>query len=165
MRNMPQNVIRRGSRRSPSSTSLASASAPPNPQSPIPNLQSSSAFTSIELLVVIAVALLIMALMGVVWRNIEAKNRRSTAQAQIADIAGSLSDYFCEQGCNPNSVAAISNRLPRTFTAFSTNGIPLDPWGNEYQASTNSAGQWTVFSCGPDGAASTDDDNIVAGRF
>lgn len=128
---------------------------------PAPTRASRSAFTSIELLVVIAVALLIMALMGVVWRNIEDRNKRSTAQAQITDLAAVLQDYFCETGCNP-SLAAISNRLPRTFTSFSTNGIPLDPWGNEYQASANTAGQWTVFSCGP---TTNESDNITAGRF
>lgn len=125
----------------------------------------SAAFTAIELLVVLVIAFLLLALMGVVWRNIEDRNKRSTAQTQIADLAAVLQDYFCQQGCNPDSIAGITNRLPRTFTSFSTNGIPLDPWGTEYQVMTNTAGQWTVFSCGPDGTASTEDDNIIAGRF
>lgn len=118
----------------------------------------------IELLVVVIIAFLLLALFGVLWRNLDERNRKSRAQAQLAYLQNALQDYRNEIGAYPPTLDLITNRLPRTFTTFSTNGAPLDPWDVAYSYVTNDL-TYTLYSCGPDTNETTAADNIYPGRF
>lgn len=127
---------------------------------------SKSAFTLIELLVVVATVMIILSLIGVLWRNLEERNLKARAQTELARLQAALQDYRGEQGTYPSTLGEISNRLPRTFTSFDASGVPLDPWSNPYWFDRNANGlTYTLFSCGPDCSNTVTEDNISPGRF
>jgi general secretion pathway protein G len=119
----------------------------------------------IELLVVVVIAFTLLALFGVLWRNLDTRNRISRAQTQLAHIQNALQDYRNEMGSYPDSLTKLSNRLPRAFTEFNA-GIPRDPWGSNYYYNYAPNDQvYILFSFGPDANETNTADNICPGRF
>lgn len=83
--------------------------------------------------------------------------KKGKAKSQIQEIAGFLQDHITRTGVYPDSLDAITNRLPAAFRRDST-GHPLDPWSQPYRYDTNSPYSFRLFSGGPDGTNGTTDD-------
>ncbi|WP_286264522.1 type II secretion system major pseudopilin GspG [Thalassotalea atypica] len=125
-------------------------------------------FTLIEIMVVIV----ILGILGsFVVPNIMGSQERANLQKAVSDInalEASLKMYkldnykypSTEQGIESLVTATDIEPLPRRFPeeGYITR-LPKDPWGNDYQLlNPGENGKIDVFTMGPDGEASTDDD-------
>jgi type II secretory pathway pseudopilin PulG len=73
----------------------------------------------------------------------------SRATAELEEIRAALDDYFVEEGTFPAVLDTNSLALPAGRLRFSLGGVPLDPWGQDYQF-TNMGLSYRVFSSGAD---------------
>jgi len=110
-----------------------------------------SAFTLIELLVVIAIVAILAALTLGTLGYVNRKGAESRARAEVASLASAIDDYKLEFGTYPASTDVLFKELTGRGTVntnrvffeappqmINTNtGRLRDPWGNDYQYTTN----------------------------
>jgi len=92
-------------------------------------------FTLIELLIVLAILGLLAALVGPsLFGNLE-KGKRTTASAQISNLASALDSYRIDVGRYPETLQGLrENDTGRDAWAGPyMRDLPKDPWGNDYQ--------------------------------
>jgi general secretion pathway protein G len=92
-------------------------------------------FTLIELLIVLAILGLLAALVGPsLFGNLE-KGKRTTASAQISNLASALDSYRIDVGRYPETLQGLrENDTGRDAWAGPyMRELPKDPWGNDYQ--------------------------------
>ena len=91
-------------------------------------------FTLIELLIVLAILGLLAALVGPsLFGNLD-KGKRTTASAQISNLASALDSYRIDVGRYPESLdGLLENDTSRDAWAGPyMRELPPDPWGNDY---------------------------------
>ncbi|HNR36946.1 MAG TPA: type II secretion system major pseudopilin GspG [Candidatus Hydrogenedentes bacterium] len=110
-------------------------------------------FTLIELMVVISIIAILATIVG--YNVIGAMDDASVAQAksQIRSFKTALLAYRLKFNRFPTTAeglgALIDNEKGIKFLDAAS--IPKDPWGNEYQYSSDSAREFRVISYGADG--------------
>lgn len=125
-------------------------------------LYKQSGFTLIEIMVVVVI---IGVLIGLVAPNILGRvdeARVTAAQADIATMEQALEMYkldnlnfpSTDQGLEALVQKPTGSPQPRKWNpeGYLKKGVPLDPWGNEYQyISPGSSGPYDLYSFGADG--------------
>ncbi len=117
-------------------------------------------FTLIELLIVLAILGLLAALVGPsLFGNLE-KGKRTTAAAQISNLASALDSYRIDVGRYPESLEGLrENDTGRDAWAGPyMRELPLDPWGNDYHYEVQER-DFVLLSYGADGAAGGEGDD------
>lgn len=110
-------------------------------------------FTLIELLIVLAILGLLAALVGPsLFGNLE-KGKRTTASAQISNLASALDSYRIDVGRYPQSLDGLrENDTGRDAWAGPyMREVPQDPWGNDYHYEVKDR-DFELLSYGADGA-------------
>jgi general secretion pathway protein G len=117
-----------------------------------PTSKKRAAFTLIELLVVVAVIAILAGITMAAMGGVQKKSARSRAQAEVAALAAAIDNYHLDNGIYPaTGPGALYSALspvgsgkvyfePRP-AMVRTNGdsfFYIDPWGADYQYSTNS---------------------------
>jgi len=115
--------------------------------------RSSAGFTLIELMVVISIIAILATIVG--YNVIGAMDDASVAQAksQIRSFKTALLAYRLKFNRFPSSAEGLGALLDneKGIKFLDSNSIPKDPWGNEYQYSSESAREFRVISYGADG--------------
>jgi general secretion pathway protein G len=138
-------------------------------------------FTLIEMLAVLAI---ISILMGLVLSGGEQAKKRARiykTKAMIASIDTALALYHTDFGAYPaagnqnlvNLLAdaatySANNDWHGSYMSFKSedlsgvmpNATVIDPWGHDYEYSLGTVPAYKIWSKGPDGTTSTDDDII-----
>lgn len=117
-------------------------------------------FTLIELLIVLAILGLLAALVGPsLFGNLE-KGKRTTAAAQIANLASALDSYRIDVGRYPESLDGLrENDTGRDAWAGPyMRELPPDPWGNDYHYEVKER-EFVLLSYGADGAPGGEGDD------
>lgn len=117
-------------------------------------------FTLIELLIVLAILGLLAALVGPsLFGNLE-KGKRTTASAQISNLASALDSYRIDVGRYPESLEGLrENDTGRDAWAGPyMRELPKDPWGNDYHYEAQSR-DFVLLSYGADGAPGGEGDD------
>jgi len=119
-----------------------------------------SGFTLIELLIVLAILGLLAALVGPsLFGNLE-KGKRTTASAQISNIASALDSYRIDVGRYPESLdGLLENDTSRdAWSGPYMRELPPDPWGNDYHYEPGDR-DFELLSYGADGAPGGEGDD------
>lgn len=122
-------------------------------------------FTLIELLIVLAILGLLAALVGPsLFGNLE-KGKRTTASAQISNIASALDSYRIDVGRYPESLEGLlENDTSRDAWAGPyMRELPPDPWGNDYHYKVGDR-DFVLLSYGADGAPGGEGDDADVER-
>lgn len=153
----------------PGTTALPSAVR--HPSSP---LVRRAAFTLIELLVVIAIIGILAGLTLAAVGGIQKRGARAKAESEIQAISSAIEEYRLAFGSFPATNNLVAELTASTVPAASsgnlsntganrrvfleanpgmvnTNSSPwqfMDPWGNNYIYSTNTAGFFEIYSTG-----------------
>jgi general secretion pathway protein G len=114
----------------------------------------------IELLVVLAIIAMLALLVAPTVMNNRVRGQRTTAQAQMANLATALDTYRLDLSAYPQSLdGLVENDTTRgAWAGPYIKEVPLDPWGNAYvySAANNS---FTLQSYGADGAPGGEGDD------
>jgi general secretion pathway protein G len=110
-------------------------------------------FTMIELMVVVAIIGMLAVIVAPAVMNNLGRGQRTTAQAQMANIATALDTYRLDMGSYPQTLdGLVENDSGRgTWAGPYIKEIPLDPWGNEYVYSAE-GNTFSLMSYGADRA-------------
>jgi len=141
---------------------------------PVTRQSRPGAFTLIELLVVVAVIAILAGITMAALGGVQKRSARSRAQAEVAALAAAIDNYHLDNGVYPPTDAGGlygalspvgSGKVyfePRP-TMIRTNGeirFYIDPWGADYQYSTNSGirnvGSYDLWTTA--GSTNTSDD-------
>jgi len=124
------------------------------------------AFTLMEMLVVVLIIAILASLIvpNLIKKADEAKVAKATAD--ISSLEDSLQAYRLDNGTYPTTDEGLQALTVQPSDArnwkgpYLTKGVPLDPWGNQYQyVSPGPAGEdYLVTSYGPDGQPGGNDD-------
>ncbi len=120
-------------------------------------------FTLIELLIVMIIIGLLAALVGPKMFGKVEKSRLQAARAQISLFETSLDTYRLDNRHYPSTSEGLDALVKNpggdeTWDGPYVKKIPKDPWGHDYVYSCDSPDAYVIASCGPDGAAHTEDD-------
>lgn len=128
----------------------------------------SKGFSLIEVMVVILIIGLMTAIIAPNILGNTEEARLKKAAVDIKQLESSLEMYklrnnvfpTTEQGLDALVQEPTIDPIPRNYPADGfIKGLPLDPWGNDYQLlSPGELGTIDLFSNGPDGQPGTDDD-------
>ncbi len=108
-------------------------------------------FTLIELLVVVAVIAILAGITMAAMGGVQKKSARSRAQAEVAALAAAIDNYHLDNGTYPaTDPGALYSALspegsgkvyfeprPAMVRTNGDNRSYVDPWGADYQYSTN----------------------------
>jgi general secretion pathway protein G len=122
-------------------------------------------FTLIELLIVLAILGLLAALVGPsLFGNLE-KGKRTTAAAQISNLASALDSYRIDVGRYPETLEGlVENDTGRNAWAGPyMRELPADPWGNDYHYEAQDR-DFVLLSHGADGAPGGEGDDADVER-
>lgn len=112
-------------------------------------------FSLAELMVVIVIiGLLVGLVVPNLWRNFT-QSQATIATAEISNIMSALQSYAMNNaGQYPDSLEPLVTPDEKGQSYLDGDGIPLDPWKNEYQYEPPGPGQPKplVYSMGKDGA-------------
>ena len=116
-------------------------------------------FTLIDILLVVVIIGMLAAVATVSLRGRMGQAQASTAAASIDAIKMAVKMYEVDTGKYPASLQNLITRGGENNWngPYLENGLPKDPWGNEFQYSSSREG-YSVVSAGPDGAFGTEDD-------
>ncbi len=106
---------------------------------------SRNGFTLVEVLTVVAIIALLAALILGLAGFAQKKATRSRAEAEIAQIAGFVTDYQMRYGNVPQTRGELSEALQLANSARA--GL-LDPWGEPYEYEASSPATYHLWSTG-----------------
>jgi general secretion pathway protein G len=131
-------------------------------------------FTLTEMLIVLAILVMLVALVVPGFLGAQRRADRQNAQAQIGLLRGALERYAMDTKGFPTTEEGLQALISRPSDSesgpaaawdgpyLSTDEIPRDPWGNEYQyvypPERSSRDFPEIWSYGPDGEDNTEDD-------
>lgn len=117
-------------------------------------MRNNSGFTLIELILVTVIIGLLAGMVVANYGGVLFRSSVRIAQGDIANLTNQVMRYAIENNDSyPKNLADLEPQYVRELKS--------DPWGNPYQYKppTNiELGNFVIFSAGPDGIPSTDDD-------
>jgi general secretion pathway protein G len=122
-----------------------------------------------EVLLVLAILVILGTLVVANFSGILASSKIKAAQTQLHAFEQAIDIYQLDIGTYPTTqqglqalrVAPPDLTDPTKWTTpYLKKDIPLDPWGNPYYYSLETATQYKVYSAGPDGTTNTTDDVV-----
>jgi|SRR5690554_5973121 len=118
-------------------------------------------FTLIEMLVVLAIIGLISALVGPRVLAQLSDSRERAAQLQIEAFSSALDIFYIDVGRYPVQAEGLGALVQKPASVqvwngpyLRSDGVPLDPWGNEYKYASDGK-TFTITSDGLDGGGRT----------
>lgn len=126
------------------------------------NKMRNQGFTLIELLIVIVILGLLMSLVAPTMFSKVDSSKVKTAEAQMQMLQTSLDTYRLDIGSYPESLSELRSSNKRGWDGpYLPREVPLDPWGNPYNYSTNSSNgePFSLSSFGKDGQEGGEGDN------
>ena len=121
----------------------------------------SRGFTIIELLIVMAILGMLAVMVAPNLFKKADSARQDAARSQISSIGSALATYRLDVGQYPDELEGlITNDTGRSSWdgPYLSKEVPLDPWGNEYQYTSNGS-SYTLTSFGADGRAGGEDND------
>jgi len=120
-------------------------------------------FSPIEIIVGVFTLLLVVTLVVPRIMGQTVKDKRTRADADMADIAQALHSYKAGNGAYPSTADGLQALAqPGRTRSGNPNGylssVPVDPWGHEYAYFTDGS-RFLVKSYGADGREGGDGDN------
>lgn len=125
------------------------------------NSRRSAGFTIIELLIVMAILGMLAVMVAPNLFNKAEGARHDAALSQISAIGSALATHRLDVGQYPDELEGLMVNTTGRSTwdgPYLNKEAPLDPWGNEYQYSSN-GGSYTLTSFGADGRAGGEDND------
>ncbi len=115
-----------------------------------------SGFTLIELLIVMAILGMLAALVGPTIFDKFNDAQRKDAKVQIRMIESTLDQHRLNTADYPNSLEGLTKNTvnnPRWEGPYLKQGLPKDPWGNDYQYKKpgEEGREYDLWSFGADG--------------
>jgi general secretion pathway protein G len=120
----------------------------------------SRGFTMIELMVVVAIIGMLAVIVAPAVMNNLGRGQRTTAIAQMANLATALDTYRLDLSAYPEALdGLVENDTGRgSWAGPYIKEVPLDPWGNAY-VYTPEGTTFTLLSYGADGAPGGEGDD------
>lgn len=120
----------------------------------------SRGFTMIELMVVVAIIGMLAVIVAPAVMNNLGRGQRTTAQAQMANIATALDTYRLDMASYPTTLEGlVENDTGRgTWAGPYIREVPVDPWGNPYVYSAEGS-TFSLMSYGADRAPGGEGDD------
>ncbi len=126
----------------------------------------SGGFTLMEVLLVLAILVILGSSVGMFLLGAQKKAYTRAAASQMSTFEQILTMYRMDLGSYPSTDQGLqalrvdpgNATTTRWDGPYAAKDIPLDPWGNPYQYTLESADVFHIFSWGPDGQAGNDDD-------
>ncbi len=114
-----------------------------------------------EVLLVLVILVILGSMAGVFIRGAQKKARADAALSQIGAFENAIKMFELNVMSYPTSLEDL--RQPPSDAAgwsgpYLDREVPLDPWGNPYQYELLDQDTYRIWSFGPDGIDSTDDD-------
>lgn len=112
--------------------------------------------TLIEMLVVLTIIGLVATLTTLSVNHAVARARQSQARAQMEVLSGAAQSFRMDQGRLPSTLAELESPSGALRTPFppggylQANGVPLDPWGNDYVYVIGGEMGFSISSLGED---------------
>lgn len=123
-------------------------------------------FTIIELLIVMAIlGMLAVMVAPNLFKKAEGA-KRDAAMSQISALESALSTHRLDVGQYPDELDGLmENTTGRSSWdgPYLNNALPKDPWGNDYQY-TSEGSSFTLLSFGADGRAGGEDNDADISR-
>ncbi len=127
------------------------------------------AFTLLEMMVVLLIIALIIGSVAVMVQGFEGNAEQVAANAKIKGLETALTSYKIsnlvyptqEQGLDALVTRPTAEPKPRRWTQLAKPDGITDPWGHKLvyrNPGKHNAGDYDVFSLGPDGVENTEDD-------
>ena len=122
--------------------------------------------TLIEVLLVLVILVILGSLVGVAVNQQRKRAMNDAAKVQIKSFEQSLKVYALDNNKLPTTSEGLQAMVERPADAnpdrwkkvLDSKTVPLDPWDNPYQYELQDDENFRVWSWGPDGTNSTDDD-------
>lgn len=125
----------------------------------MPETRLRGGFTLIELMVVIVILGGLIAIVGPnVVGSVDTADRRR-AEAQMANFAHAVTQYYVEYRRLPASLDQLAEPDPKTGEPL-LERIPKDPWHNDYGLRRLDGRRFEITCAGRDGVEGTDDDLV-----
>lgn len=121
----------------------------------------SRGFTIIELLIVMAILGMLAVMVAPNLFNKADGARRDAALSQISAIGSALATHRLDVGEYPEELEGLMVNTTGRSTwdgPYLNNEVPKDPWGNDYQYSSDGS-EYTLMSFGGDGRAGGEDND------
>ena len=118
-------------------------------------------FTIIELLIVMAILGMLAVMVAPNLFNKADSARQDAARSQISSIGSALATYRLDVGQYPDDLEGLMRNDTGRSTwdgPYLSKEVPRDPWGNEYQYTSNGS-SYTLTSFGDDGRAGGEDND------
>lgn len=135
------------------------------------NRQARAGFTLMELMLVMAILVILIGLVAPRFMGAQEGANISSTKTQIGLFKSSLDMYRLHLNGYPTTEQGLAAMVEepsdvdvpdRWQGPYLDSGLPIDPWGNEYQyeypPTRNTADFPDIWSMGPDGEDGTDDD-------
>lgn len=121
----------------------------------------SRGFTIIELLIVMAILGMLAVMVAPNLFNKADGARRDAALSQISALGSALATHRLDVGEYPEELEGLMTNTTGRSTwdgPYLNNDVPKDPWGNDYQYSSDGS-EFTLMSFGGDGRAGGEDND------
>ncbi len=121
----------------------------------------SRGFTIIELLIVMAILGMLAVMVAPNLFNKADGARRDAALSQISAIGSALATHRLDVGEYPEELEGLMVNTTGRSTwdgPYLNNEVPKDPWGNDYQYSSDGS-EYTLMSFGGDGRSGGEDND------
>ena len=121
----------------------------------------SRGFTIIELLIVMAILGMLAVMVAPNLFNKADGARRDAALSQISAIGSALATHRLDVGEYPEELEGLMVNTTGRSTwdgPYLNNDVPKDPWGNDYQYSSDGS-EYTLMSFGGDGRSGGEDND------
>lgn len=121
----------------------------------------SQGFTIIELLIVMAILGMLAVMVAPNLFNKADGARRDAALSQISSIGSALATHRLDVGQYPDELEGLMENTTGRSTwdgPYLSKDVPRDPWGNDYQYTSNGS-SYTLTSFGADGRAGGEDND------
>ncbi len=126
-----------------------------------PQAARSRGFTIIELLIVMAILGMLAVMVAPNLFNKADGARRDATLSQISAIGSALATHRLDVGEYPDELEGLMTNTTGRSTwdgPYLNNDVPKDPWGNDYQFSSDGS-EYTLMSFGGDGLAGGEDND------
>jgi general secretion pathway protein G len=117
-------------------------------------------FTLIEVLLVVAILGILATVVVVNFAGKQKGSMIKAARASIANLCTAIDKYELDTGKFPQGFQSLlkTDGAPNWKGPYIKGGLPVDPWGVQFQYTPKGENGYEVRSAGPDTQMNTEDD-------